>query len=98
MAQAEQLVTAEPRSLWRSRDFSVLWCGALISEMGDSITTLALPLTAVLMLHADAFQLGALRAAGTAAFLLIALPAGVLVDQQVRNARSCSAPTSAGWS
>jgi len=82
MAQAEQLVTAEPRSLWRNRDFSLLWCGALISEMGDSITMLALPLTAVLMLHADAFQLGALRAAGTAAFLLIALPAGVLVDRR----------------
>jgi hypothetical protein len=82
MAQAEQRATAEPGSLWRNRDFSLLWCGALISEMGDSVTTLALPLTAVLLLHADAFQLGALRAASTAAFLLIALPAGVLVDRR----------------
>ncbi|MBR7836505.1 MFS transporter [Actinospica durhamensis] len=82
MAQVEQQATAEPRSLWRERDFSLVWSGALISEMGDSVTSLALALTAVLLLHADAFQLGALRAASTAAFLLIALPAGVLVDRR----------------
>lgn len=86
MTQAQTQVPppAIPRtgSLWRDRDFSVLWSGALISEMGDAITVLALPLTAVLTLHAGAFALGALRAAGTAAFLLIALPAGVLVDRR----------------
>ena len=82
MVQTQQPAAAERRSLWRERDFSILFGGALISEMGDSITSLALPLTAVLVLHVGAFQLGALRAADTAAFLLIALPAGVLVDRR----------------
>lgn len=73
---------AERRSLWKSRDFSLFWSGALVSEVGDSITALALPLTAALVLHVSAFQLGALRAAGTAAFRMIALPAGVFVDRR----------------
>jgi MFS family permease len=71
-----------PASLWRDRDFSVLWSGALVSEMGDAVTTLALPLTAILLLHSGAFAVGVLRALGTAAFLLIALPAGVFVDRR----------------
>lgn len=70
-----------PASLWRDRDFAVLWSGALVSEMGDAVTLLALPLTAILVLHAGAFAVGLLRALGTAAFLLIALPAGVYVDR-----------------
>jgi MFS family permease len=70
-----------PASLWRDRDFAVLWSGALVSEMGDAVTLLALPLTAILVLHAGALAVGLLRALGTAAFLLIALPAGVFVDR-----------------
>ena len=69
-------------SLWRDRDFMVVWSGSLVSEMGDQVTMLALPLAAVLLLHAGAFELGALRAAGSVAFLLIALPAGILVDRR----------------
>jgi MFS family permease len=69
-------------SLWRERDFLIVWSGSLVSEMGDQVTLLALPLAAVLVLHAGAFQLGALRAAASLAFLLIALPAGILVDRR----------------
>lgn len=70
------------RSLWRERDFLIVWSGSLVSEMGDQVTMLALPLAAVLVLHAGAFQLGALRAAASLAFLVIALPAGILVDRR----------------
>lgn len=70
------------RSLWRERDFLIVWSGSLVSEMGDQVTMLALPLAAVLVLHAGALQLGALRAAASLAFLVIALPAGILVDRR----------------
>lgn len=60
----------------------IVWSGSLVSEMGDQVTLLALPLAAVLLLHAGAFELGALRAAGTVAFLLVALHAGILVDRR----------------
>jgi MFS family permease len=62
-----------------------LWAGQTISEMGSSITQLALPLTAVVVLGASSFQVGLLASATTAAFALIALPAGALVDRYVKR-------------
>lgn len=67
--------------LWRHRDFLLLWTGQSISELGSAVTTLALPLTAVVVLRASVFQVGLLSAATTIPFLLIALPAGVVVDR-----------------
>ncbi|MFI8239292.1 MFS transporter [Streptomyces sp. NPDC085866] len=68
-------------SLWRQRDFMLLWSGQSVSEMGSAVTQVALPLLAVVALKASTFQVGLLTAATTAAFALIALPAGVLVDR-----------------
>ncbi|WP_228717868.1 MFS transporter [Kitasatospora acidiphila] len=76
---------AEPElgspSLWRQRDFMLLWGGQTVSEMGSAVTQVALPLVAVVALKASTFQVGLLTAATTAAFALIALPAGALVDR-----------------
>ncbi len=49
------------------------------------MTTLALPLAAVLVLHAATFQVGLLTTAGYAAFLLLGLPAGAWVDRLRRR-------------
>ncbi|WP_225840349.1 MFS transporter [Streptomyces sp. NK08204] len=68
-------------SLWRQRDFLLLWSGQTVSEMGSAVTQIALPLVAVVALKASTFQVGLLTAATTAAFALIALPAGALVDR-----------------
>jgi len=68
-------------SLWRHRDFMLLWTGQTVSEMGSSVTLLALPLLAVSTLHASTFQVAVLAAAGNAAFLLVALQAGALIDR-----------------
>jgi Na+/melibiose symporter-like transporter len=70
-----------PVSLWRHRDFLMLWSGQSISEIGSSVTSLALPLTAVIVLKATTFQVGLLTAATYASFALIALPAGAIVDR-----------------
>ena len=67
--------------LWRHRDFLLLWTGQSISELGSAVTVLALPLTAVVVLRASVFQVGLLSAATTVPFLLIALPAGLVVDR-----------------
>jgi MFS family permease len=45
------------------------------------ITGLALPLLAILVLHASTVQVGLLEALATVAFLLVGLPAGALVDR-----------------
>ena len=58
-----------------------LWAGQSISEIGSSVTIVVLPLVAVVMLKATTFDVGLLSAAGTACFLLVALPAGLVVDR-----------------
>lgn len=68
-------------SIWHHRDFLLLWGGQTVSEMGSQVTVLALPLVAVVLLDASAFQVGLLSAAETSAYLLVALPAGAIVDR-----------------
>jgi MFS family permease len=67
-------------SLWRQRDFMLLWSGQTVSEMGSAVTGVALPLLAVVALRASTFQVGLLTAATTLAFAVIALPAGAMAD------------------
>ncbi|OIJ63632.1 MFS transporter [Streptomyces mangrovisoli] len=74
-----------PDSIWRNRAFLLLWGGQTVSETGTQITVLALPLVAVLLLDASAFQVGLLAAAETSAYLLVALPAGAVVDRTVKR-------------
>lgn len=71
--------------LLRQRDFGLFWLGWSVSQVGSQVTIVALPLVAVLALDASAFQVGLLTAAGYAAWLLVALPAGVLVDRIPRR-------------
>ncbi|HVU73676.1 MAG TPA: MFS transporter [Mycobacteriales bacterium] len=73
------------RSLFRHRDFMLLWSGQSISEIGSSVTQLALPLLAVITLQASTFEVGILTACTTLAFLLVALPAGAWIDRWRRK-------------
>ncbi|MBX5464823.1 MAG: MFS transporter, partial [Clostridia bacterium] len=63
-------------------DFRKLWVGRTVSLAGSQVSQLALPLTAVGLLHASAWQMGLLEAAGSLPWLLFALPAGVWVDRR----------------
>lgn len=49
--------------LWRNPNFLRLWVGETISHFGTQVTTLALPLTTVLLLGATPAQMGLLTAA-----------------------------------
>ncbi len=57
------------------------WTATTVSGLGDAVTAIALPLTAVSVLHAGGFQVGLVTAAGYVAWLVIGLPAGVLVQR-----------------
>ncbi|MEU2552348.1 MFS transporter [Streptomyces sp. NPDC014684] len=72
-------------SIWRHRDFLLLWSGQTVSEMGSQVTVLALPLVAVVVLDASAFQVGLLAAAEMSAYLLVALPAGAIADRVAKR-------------
>lgn len=72
--------------LWRHRDFLLLWGGQAVSEIGSAVTVLALPLIAVTSLRADALHVGLLQVFATLPYLLVALPAGAIVDWLPRRA------------
>ena len=65
--------------------FRRFWLGQSISLFGDQISLIAVPLTAVLVLHANAAQMGYLIAAELAPNLFFALHAGAWVDRRGRR-------------
>lgn len=70
--------------LWRERRFSTYWAGQAVSQLGDRVSELALPLIAVTMLHASAPVVGLLTAAVWAPNLL-SLIVGAWVDHRDRK-------------
>jgi predicted MFS family arabinose efflux permease len=73
------------RSLWRHADFMKLWSGQTVSELGSVVTRTALPIVAVITLHANALQVGIVAASASTAVLLIGLFAGAVVDRSRRR-------------
>ncbi|WP_370347301.1 MFS transporter [Catenulispora sp. MAP5-51] len=73
---AQSAQTAAPAS-WFWRYFA----GSTVSRVGTAVTTVALPLTALAAAHATSFEVGAVTAAGYAAWAIVGLPAGVVVGR-----------------
>ena len=71
--------------LWRHADFLKLWGAQSISQFGTQVSALAIPLAAILVLDASAFQVASLTTVEFLPFLLFALPAGVWVDRLRRK-------------
>ncbi|HEY2577979.1 MAG TPA: MFS transporter [Streptosporangiaceae bacterium] len=67
--------------LLREQTFRRYWSAQSISMFGDQISAIALPLTAVLVLHAGAAQMGLLTGAVWLPSLLFAVHAGVWADR-----------------
>jgi MFS family permease len=79
--------TPAPPPLLRQPEFLKLWAAQSISQLGDQITLLALPLVAVLTLDASAAQMGFLVAAELMPHLLFSLLAGVWIERSRRRRR-----------
>jgi len=62
-------------------DFRRLFVGNAVSLLGSSVTTVALPLVAVVGQHASPFEMGVLGAVVFLPHLVLGLPAGVWVDR-----------------
>jgi len=69
----------------RYPDFTRLWIGQTLSQLGSQVTLVALPLLAITTLDASTLQVGLLAAAETVPFLILGLPAGVWVDRRRRR-------------
>lgn len=66
-------------------DFRRFWLGQTVSLFGSQVTFLALPMTAILALHASPLQLGLLGFAAFAPYLVLTLPAGAWIDRRRRR-------------
>jgi len=75
----------KPSPLWRQPGFTKLWAGQSVSLLGSSVTTLALPLTAIYTLHADAAQIGVMKTLQWLPWILVSLWAGVWSDRHRRR-------------
>jgi MFS family permease len=73
-------MTEAPRNLWRNREFNLLWISQSLSDLGNAIATLAVPLL-VLALHYTPVQAGLVGTVGLVTMVVSRLPAGVLVDR-----------------
>jgi MFS family permease len=71
-----------PRLLRVNRPFRDYWTGQTISLFGDQIALLAIPLLAVITLHADAAQMGFLAAIELAPSLFFAIHLGAWADRR----------------
>ncbi len=76
---------APRRSVSWPRAFIALWVGQTVSSVGTQLSLVAIPLVAVLALHAGPFELGVLGALETAPFVIAVLPAGLLADTRDRR-------------
>ena len=77
--------TGAHASLWRVPDFLKLWLGQSVSQFGSLITSFALPLVAIVALHATPAQIALLSAARIAPALALGLVAGAWVDRVRRR-------------
>ncbi|MEU8173794.1 MFS transporter [Microbispora hainanensis] len=57
------------------------WTAGATSAVGSAVGAVALPLTALTVLDASAFEMGLITAAGYVAWIVIGLPAGVVVQR-----------------
>lgn len=69
----------------RLADFNKLWFATTLGVFGMQVTNLAIPLVAVTLLGANAWQMGLLRTFSTLPFPLFSLFAGVWLDHALRK-------------
>jgi len=74
-------VTGRRGGLLRQRNFRLFWAGESISEVGNSVTIVVIPLVAIDILHASTFIVTLLTAMAWLPWVIIGIPAGAWVDR-----------------
>jgi MFS family permease len=85
-------------SLWRNREFNLLWVSQSLSDLGGAVASLALPLL-VLALTGSPIQAGLVGTIAQVTQLVCRLPPGVFVDRidRRRTMLACDAVRLAGF-
>lgn len=84
MSITQRDTASAPASLWRNRDYLLLWGGQTLSNIGSAVSELAFPLLTLLVTHSPA-QAGYVAALRALPALFMTLPAGALVDRWDRR-------------
>jgi MFS family permease len=79
-----EVIPQQPVSLWRNRDYLLLWLGQAVSSLGTSFTQFAFPLLMVGLTRSIAAA-GLAYSLGQLPYVLLSLPAGALVDRWPRK-------------
>ncbi|GLV58363.1 MFS transporter [Dictyobacter sp. S3.2.2.5] len=79
-----EVIPPQPVSLWRNRDYLLLWLGNAVSSLGTSCTQFAFPLLIVGLTRSIAAA-GLAYSLGQLPYVLLSLPAGSLVDRWPRK-------------
>ena len=74
-------VTGRRGGLWRQRNFRLFWAGESISEVGNSVNLVVIPLVALDTLHTSTFIVTLLTAMVWLPWVVIGIPAGAWVDR-----------------
>ena len=69
----------------RSRNFVLLRTGQFIGDLGGNVSSIAVPATIILAMHASPMQIGALDAVSTGMIPLCSIFAGMLADRSRRR-------------
>lgn len=67
------------------RDFLRIWINQALSQIGSQYSAYLLPLVAVVALEATPWEISLAKSARYLAFLLVAIPAGAIVDNYARK-------------
>ena len=78
-------VRPRPRLLSGDRDFRLLWSASAVSQLGTQVSELAIPLAAIIALHAGPAEVGALAALGYLPAAMFGLYAGASADRLPRR-------------
>ena len=82
--QRQRISSGYSKSLWRNRDYMLLWSGQALSDIGGAVSELAFPLLVLAVTHSPA-QAGFVAALRALPATLFSLFAGVLVDRWDRK-------------
>ena len=80
----KHISSGHPNSLWRNRDYMLLWSGQALSDIGGAISELAFPLLVLAVTNSPA-QAGFVAAFRALPATFFSLFAGVLVDRWDRK-------------
>src|SRR5579885_1766625 len=79
-----EIIPPQPVSLWRNRDYRLLWLGQAVSSLGTSCTQFAFPLLIVGLTRSIAAA-GLAYSLRQLPYVLLSLPVGALVDRWPRK-------------